>query len=126
VEFPKHRNVKAAIEGHLAMVHENQTDGCLPCHHDTAKNLQTCWRHKETSASPPKLMPPPPGTPPVSPSLNDGADSSEIEGLPPGYVYIHTPLPNVQFYNLNAYGKDHKWDLDFIPDLQTNEETFTG
>jgi len=35
VEFPGHNNVKAAMERHLAMLRENLTDGCLPCHNGT-------------------------------------------------------------------------------------------
>jgi len=30
IVFPGHNKVKAGIEKHLAMVRENQTDGCLP------------------------------------------------------------------------------------------------
>ena len=44
VEFPRHNKVKAAIERHPAMVRENQTDGCLPCHNGTAKHPQARWR----------------------------------------------------------------------------------
>jgi hypothetical protein len=42
VELPGHNEVKAAMERHLAMVHENQMDGCLPCPNGTAKNPETC------------------------------------------------------------------------------------
>jgi len=38
VVFPGHNKVKAAIDRHLAMVHEYQTDRCLPCQNGTAKN----------------------------------------------------------------------------------------
>jgi len=41
VEFPGHKQVKAAIERHLAMVQENQIDGCLPCQNGKANNPQT-------------------------------------------------------------------------------------
>jgi len=51
---------------------------------------------------------------------------SEIEGVPPRYVYIHTPLPGAQFFNHNAYTKDRKREKDFDPDLLTDEETSTG
>jgi SPX domain protein involved in polyphosphate accumulation len=41
VQFPGHNKVKAAIERHLVMVHENQMDCCLPCQNGTAKNPET-------------------------------------------------------------------------------------
>jgi hypothetical protein len=31
VEFPGHKEVKAAIQRHPAMLHHNQTSGCLHC-----------------------------------------------------------------------------------------------
>jgi hypothetical protein len=37
VEFPGHYKVKAGIERCPAMLHENQTDSCLPCQNGTAK-----------------------------------------------------------------------------------------
>jgi len=46
--------------------------------------------------------------PPVPPGDKEAAHVSEIEGVPPGYVYINTPLPSVQFFNLDAYAKDRK------------------
>jgi len=51
VEFPRHKNVKAAMGRHPAMLWENQTDGCLPCHNGTAQNPQTHWRRKGTGTS---------------------------------------------------------------------------
>jgi hypothetical protein len=30
---------------------------------------------------------------------------------------MHSPLPNTQFLNHNAFAKDSKHDKDFIPDL---------
>jgi len=48
VEFPGHKNVKAAMNGHPAMLRENQTDRCLPCQNGTAQNPLTCWRRKGT------------------------------------------------------------------------------
>jgi len=41
VEFPGHKNVKAAMERHQAMLWQNLTDGCLPCHNGTAQIPQT-------------------------------------------------------------------------------------
>jgi len=94
VVFPGHNKVKAAIERHPATIRENQTDRCLPCHHGMAKNPQTRWRRKGTGAPPPRLAPPRPGTPPGPPDHSKRSQSSETEGVPPGYVYIHTPLPS--------------------------------
>jgi len=73
VEFHGHEEGKAAIEWHPAMVYENQTDSCLPCHNGTARNPRTRWRPKGTGAPPqvqckeptPELTPTPPITPPA-------------------------------------------------------------
>jgi len=62
----------------------------------------------------------------VPPGDNTVAHVSEIEGVPPGYVYIHTTLPRAQFFNLDAYAKDRKCDTDFDPDLLTDKGTSTG
>jgi len=64
--------------------------------------------------------------PTVPPCNNEAVQVSEIEGVPPGYVYIHTPLPSGQFFNHDAYAKDRKRDKDFDQDLLTDEETSTG
>jgi len=53
VEFSGHKNVRAVIERHPAMVRQSHTPGCLPCHNGTANNRQTSWRHKGTGAPPP-------------------------------------------------------------------------
>jgi len=134
VGFPGDKNVQAAMEWHPSMIWENQTDGCLPCQNGTAQNLQTRWRRKGTGAPPPERlrqptpepMPHPPETPPVPPSNNEAAHLSEMDGVPPRYVYIHTPLPIAEFFNRDAYAKDRKDDKDFDPDLLTDEETSTG
>jgi len=134
VDFPVHQDVKAAMKRQPAMLWENQTDGCLPCQNGTAQNPQTRCRRKGTGAPPPErlrqptpeLTPHPPETSPVPPSSNEAAHISSIEGVPPGYVYIHTPLPSAQFFNHDAYVQDHKRDKHFDPDLLTDEETSTG
>jgi len=134
VEFPGQKNGKAAMEWHPAMLRENQTDGCLPFHTGTAQNPQTPWRHKGTRAPPQVLVRQPtpepmrhlPGIPPVSPAHNEGAHTSEIEALPPWYVYIHTSFPSAQFFNLDAYAKDPKHNKDINPDLLTDKGTSTG
>ena len=94
VEFPGRNKVQAAIERHPAMVRENQMDGCLPCQNGTANNAQTRWRRKGKGTPPPKPAPPRPESPPVP---SDDEESSETEGMPPAYVYIHTLLPNARF-----------------------------
>jgi len=114
------------MERHLAMIHENQTDSCLSCQNGTAKNPQTHWRRKGTSAPPPDPPTPPPRIPPVPAGDNERALSSKINVVPPGYVYIFTPLPNAQFFNLDGYAKDRKCNEDFIPDFLTDEGTSTG
>jgi len=134
VEFPGHKNVKAAKERHPAMLRENQTDGSLSCQNGTAQNPRTHWRRKGTGAPPPEqlmqptpeLTPHPPGKPPVPPSDNHAAHTSEMKGVPPGHVYIHTPLSSAQFFNLDAYAKDRKRDQDCNPDSLTDQGTSTG
>jgi hypothetical protein len=91
VEFPGHNMVNAAIKRHPAMVRENHMDSCLPCRNGTTKNPQTCWKRKGTGALLPRQAPAQPRMPPV-PAGDE--ESSEIEGMTPGYVYIHTPLPS--------------------------------
>jgi hypothetical protein len=53
VEFPGHNKMKAVIERQPAMVRENQTEGCLPCHNGTAHNPEIRWRRKGKGAPPP-------------------------------------------------------------------------
>jgi hypothetical protein len=117
VEFPGHQKVKAAMERHPAMVHTNHTAGCLQCQNGTAKNLVTRWRRKVTAAPPPEPAALPPGMPPAPPGDAEGNERNEIEGMPSRCVYMHSLLPNTQFFNHNAFAKDRKRDKDFIPDL---------
>ena len=123
VEFPGHEKVKVAIERNMAMVYKNHPDGCVACYNGTGKHPQTRWRSKGTGAPPPDLMAPSPGMPhlsgmpPVQAGDTDGNESYEIEGMPTRCVYIHSPHPNSQFFNYNAYAMDSKHDKDFIPDL---------
>jgi hypothetical protein len=49
-KFPGDKQVKAAMERHLAMIRHNHTDGCLPFENGTGRNPQTCWKRKGTSA----------------------------------------------------------------------------
>jgi len=55
--------------------------------------------------------------PPAPPDDSERTQCSETEGVPPRYVYIHTPLPSAQFLNVDPYVKDHMRDKDCIPDL---------
>jgi len=127
VKCPGHKEVMAAIESHPAMVYNNHMDGCLQCQNSTANYPQTRWRRKGTAAPQPEPvaappgMPPPPGTPAVPPGDSEGTDSYEIEGMPSRWVYIHSPLPNTQFFNHNANAKDSKRNNDSIPDLLSTQ-----
>jgi len=62
----------------------------------------------------------------VPPGNNEAAHLSEIEGVPPRYVSIHTSIPRPHFVNHDAYTKDRKRDKDFDPYLLTDEGTSTG
>jgi len=134
VEFPGHTYVTAVMERHPAMLREHQTDGFLPFHNGTAPNPQTRCRRNGTGAPPPERLGQPtpeptthpPEMPLPPPGNNEAPHISEMEGVPPRSVYIHTPLPSAQFFNLDAYSKDHKCDKDFNPDLLTDEWTSTG
>jgi len=44
----------------------------------------------------------------------------------PENLFICTPLPCVQFFNLVSYANDHTRDNDFIPDLLTDEGLCPG
>jgi len=116
VEFPGHQKVKAAMEQHPAMVYKNHTAGCLPCQNGPAKHPVTRWRRKGTAAPPPEPAAPSPGTPPAPPGDPEGNESDAKEGMPSSCVYMHSPLPNTQFFNHNAFAKESKRDKDFIPD----------
>jgi hypothetical protein len=52
VGLPGLCEVKAAIEKHRFMLHENYTDGFLSCQYGIAVNPQKHWRHKGTAAHP--------------------------------------------------------------------------
>jgi len=132
--FPTHQNVKVAMVRHLAMLHEDQTDGCLPCQHGTALNLQTYWRRRGMGVLPadslsqltPNQMQNVPGTPLVPPCENEGVLVSKIKGVLPGYVYSDTLLPGAREFNLVPYAMGSKSDTDFDPHLRTTERSTTG
>jgi len=123
IQCSRHKELKAAIERHPAMVYTNHKDWNLPCPNATPKNPQTRWRWKGTGAPPQEPeasllgTPPPPGMPPAPPGETDRHESYEIEGMPSRCVYIHSPHPNTLFFNLNTYAMNSKPDTDFIPDL---------
>jgi len=134
VQLPGHNNGEAEMEIHLARRRENPTDGCPHCEPGTAQNPQTGWRRKGTGTPPPERlreqtpepMPDSPGIPPVPPGDKEGDHASDIAGVPPRYVYLHTPLPSTQYFNYDAYAKDCKRGKAFNPDLLTDKATFTG
>jgi len=126
VVSPGLNKLKAVIERHLAMVRDHQMDGCLTCQNGTSKNPQTLWRRKGTGAPPPRPAPPTPGTSPAPSDDTERTQSSETEGVPPRYVYIHTPLPSANLFNLDSNAKDRMRDNDIIPDLLSHEGPSSG
>jgi len=133
-QFHGHNNVHGAMVRHSAMLHECQSDGCLPWHNGTALNLQTRWMLNGTGTpaldwlrqSTPELTPHPPGIPSLPPADNHEAQDSEIEGVPPGYLYICTALLCSRIGNRDEYTDNRKRDEDFSPDLLTDEGPATG
>ena len=125
VEFPGHKKVKAVIQRHPAMFHQNQMCGCLPCQNCTAKNPQTRWRHKGTCTPPPdrrreqtpEPTPPLPGTPPGPTGNTSAFQPSQIINLPSRYMYSNTALPWAEFFN----DEETEHDTDFDPDMLTDE-----
>jgi len=116
VGCPGHRIVKAAIERQPAMVHDNPTDGYL-CYQDVTAWITLIHLRWKTTCVPlpdrcrqltPELTPPLRGMASVPPIESVGGPGSPMEGVPPRYVYIHTPLPNAQFVNCNAYAMNSK------------------
>jgi len=99
VEFPGHKEVKAAIQRHPAMLLQNQTSSCLPCRNGTAKNLQTRWRGKGTGTPPPdrrrqrtpESTPPLPGTPPApTGNTSEAQPSSMVNFARRIYVFAYS------------------------------------
>jgi len=130
LKSPGHKEVKAAMERHPAMLHQHHTSRCLPCQNCTAKNLQTGWRRKGTGAPPPalrrQLMTSLPGTPPAPTGNNSGAQSSQMVNLLAGYAYSHTSCTCAEFSNLDASAQDSQHNTDFDPDTLTDGGTSTG
>jgi len=134
VEFAWHNKVKAAIERHLAMLRQNQTAGCLPCHNGTAKNPHTQWRRKGTGAPPTdrrrqstsEVTPPLPEMLPAPTVNSSRAQWDQIINLPAGYAYPNTSPPCAEFFTLDASSPDSQQDTAFDPDMLTDEGTSTG
>jgi len=146
VEFPGHKQVKAAKERHLAMLRQNHTPGCLPCTNGTAKIPQTRWSCKGTGAPPPnrrrqqtreptpeptpELTPEPmplrPGTPLALTGDTFRAQRLAIINLPAGYPFSHSSLPCADSYTLHISALDSKHDTDFDPDMLLDDGTSTG
>ena len=134
VEFPSDQNVKAAIERHPAIVHQNYMPSCLLCQNDNWKNPQTRWRSKWTGPPPagqlrlrtPEPKPPPHGTLPALTWKESHAKWLQIVNLPSRYIYSHTALPSAECFNLDRSTQDrqHKTDCDL--DMLTNGWIFTG
>jgi hypothetical protein len=130
VEFPGHEKVKAAIQRHPAMLHHNQTSGCLPCQNGNENNPQICWRRKETGAPPParrrvwtpEPTAPPPGMIPAPTSNTSGAQLSEIVNLLAGYTHSDTALPGAGFFEDAA---DTELTTDFDPGMLTDDGHYT-
>jgi len=133
-EFPGNKYLNASKLRYPAVLREHQHAGCLPGQNGTVLDSQTRWRHQGLCAPPPHRVrqptpdttPRPPGTPSLPTGDNEGAPSSEIEGVPPGYVYIHHPLPCTQLFYHDVFIKDCLCDIDFNPDLPTDEDLSTG
>jgi len=111
--------VKAAIECHPAMLHQNHTSGCFRSQNCAATNLQTRWGCKGTGAPQPAIHRPTtplPGKPSAAPGNNLGAQLSQIVNLPARYAYSHTTLLCAELFNLDSSAQDSQHDADFDPD----------
>jgi hypothetical protein len=134
VQFPGHRNGKVAMVKHRDMLWDYRTDGCHPCHNGIALKPQTHWWCKGTGTHPPDLlrqatpdpMPHPPRTSSLPPGGNLGGHTSEIEVVPPCYLYIHNALHCAELFNHDESPKDRNRDRHFNPDMLTDEGSSTG
>jgi len=128
------RNINATMRKHLTTVWELQMDRCLLQPNGTANHPQTPWRCIGADIPPPDwLRQPtlepmllPAETPPTRLSDNEHNHASQIHGVPPRDVYIHTPLPSAQFLNLVTCPNNCRCNKDFIPDFLTDNGTCTG
>jgi hypothetical protein len=126
VEIPGHKQVKAAIQRHPAMLCQFPTSGCLPCQYGTTKSPQTPWRRRGSGVPPPirRREPTPELTLPLSgmspaPSSNiSRTQTSQIFNLPAGYRYSHKALPCAEFFDDDG---DAQHDTVFDSDKLTDE-----
>jgi len=136
-QYSENRTIYIVIASYPVIVCKYQMDSCLCCQLDSANIPLTCWRRKgpgvpplvELRQSRPELMPPLPGTPAVPPKSsgeNVCVQHSQIHGMPPGYLYILTPLSYTRLSNHDAYAKDGKRDTHCLPHLLTDEGTSTA
>jgi hypothetical protein len=64
---------------------------------------------------------------PTAPAGDDiQPGSGKIKGVPPGYVYIHCPLPTAKPFNHDVNAKGHQCDNDYIPEFLTDDGMSTG
>jgi hypothetical protein len=134
VEFSGHNKMKAAMERHPALLHQNDSAGCLPWQNGTAKHPQTRWgrtgtdvsppnRHREPTPEPTRMLP---RTPPAPTGIISGAQSSEISNLLRGYTYSHTSPPCTESVFVDASVQVNQNDTDFDPDMLTDQRTATS
>jgi len=118
-----------------------------------SKESSDLWRWKGTGspplepvASPPRTPPPPrmpplprtpplprmpppfetpylPVMPPAPPGDTDRYESHELDGMPYRCVYIHSPLPNTQCFNHNAYAIKILFQISWVHDLLCGNTT---
>jgi hypothetical protein len=126
VVFSRPNKVKTTIDRHLAMVCKTPTDSCLPSQNGTAMNRQTHWKRIVSGAPAPQRVPPRPRMPPRPPPPSVWTQSSDTEGVLPGYGYIDVALPSARLFSLDPYAKDRMRDTDFNSDLLTDTGLSTG
>jgi hypothetical protein len=134
--------VKATIVRHPAMLHQNETDRCLPCPNGGTKHLEILWTRNGTGAPPPNQhtqqtsqptpVPTPepmgslPSMPPAAPGENAGAQLSQIINVLAGFAYLHTAVPGAESITVDASAQDSQNNTDFDPDMLTDKGTATG
>jgi len=79
----------------------------------------TWYTSNSTYATTSQTLPAPPG-------IIVGTQRSQMQGVPPGDLYIHTPLPNAPFSIYYAYSTNHKHNQNFIADVLTKNGISTG
>jgi hypothetical protein len=138
VQFPGHKQVKAAIERHLAMLCHNHTPGCLLWQNGTRYNPQTHCRCKKPGAPPPNRRrqqtqeptPEPtsslPKTPSATTSDTSGARHLDLINSLAGYAYLLICHSCAKSVTLEISGQDSEHDTDYDPDMLPDEGSSTG